>query len=126
MPNNNQIDNTSYYMLPSGRQLEDFIADNRLSFAEGSALKYMWRAGKKDGESREKDIRKAEHYVVFIARRTGAMTADVSERLRDLARRARAETRESVEASRITASLGAHSNAPKKSEKTFSGGPVGV
>ena len=48
--NNEQIDNTSYYRLPSGRQLEDFIAEHGLKFAEGSALKYLWRAGKKDGE----------------------------------------------------------------------------
>ena len=66
--NNEQIDNTDYYRLPSGRQLEDFIADHGLKFAEGSALKYLWRAGKKDGESAEKDRAKAEHFIRFIAK----------------------------------------------------------
>ena len=65
--NNEQIDNTSYYELPSGRQLEAFMAEHHLSFAEGSALKYLWRAGKKDGESAEKDRAKAEHFIRFIA-----------------------------------------------------------
>ena len=37
--NSNQIDNTSYYKLPCGKYLEDFIWSKRLSFALGSALK---------------------------------------------------------------------------------------
>lgn len=69
MKNNNQIDNTSYYTLPSGKQLEDFIYIKNLTFAAGSALKYLWRAGKKDGESKEKDLKKAEHYICFLARK---------------------------------------------------------
>jgi hypothetical protein len=52
--------------LPSGKQLEDFIHYKKLSFAEGSAVKYLWRAGKKDGESKEKDLKKAEHYLKFL------------------------------------------------------------
>ena len=66
MKNNNQIDNTSYYTLPSGKQLEDFIHTKNLTFGAGSALKYLWRAGKKDGESREKDISKAEWYEDYM------------------------------------------------------------
>jgi hypothetical protein len=77
MKNNNQIDNTSYYTLPSGRQLEDFIYSRRLNFAAGSALKYLWRAGKKDGESKEKDLKKAEHYIRFIASHTDGREHDV-------------------------------------------------
>ena len=65
--NCNQIDNTDYYRLPCGRYLEDYIHARGLSFAEGSALKYMWRAGKKDGESCVKDMAKCAHYVMFIA-----------------------------------------------------------
>ena len=68
VPNNNQIDNTSYYLLPCGRQLEDFIVWRRLDFAWGSALKYIWRAGKKDGESAQKDRMKADHYLRLISR----------------------------------------------------------
>lgn len=66
-PNNNQIDNTSYYLLPCGKYLEDFIHKKGLNFAEGSALKYLWRCGAKDGESAEKDTGKFQHYCKFLA-----------------------------------------------------------
>ncbi len=89
MSNNEQIDNTSYYRLPSGWQLEDFIAHNRLSFAEGSAVKYLWRAGKKDGESAEKDMAKAEHYISFVAGWDGVAEKAVRRRLMRLVREAR-------------------------------------
>lgn len=69
--NNNQIHNTSYYQLPSGRQLEDFIEDYSLSFAIGSAVKYLWRAGNKDGEPADKDRSKAEHFIALEAKRQG-------------------------------------------------------
>lgn len=68
-PNNEQIDNTSYYKLPCGKYLEDFIDEVCLSFAGGSALKYLWRAGKKDGESTSKDMDKCMHYCKFIAKK---------------------------------------------------------
>lgn len=68
--NNNQIDNTSYYRLPCGLQLEDFIWWERLDFATGSALKYRFRAGYKDGESAGKDLAKMNHYTAFLASRT--------------------------------------------------------
>ncbi len=69
MANNEQIDGTDYYRLPSGRQLEDFIADNQLSFALGSAVKYLFRAGRKDGESATKDRAKADHFIRFVSRK---------------------------------------------------------
>ena len=75
--NNRQIDKTDYYRLPCGRYLEDFIAWKGLSFAEGSALKYMWRAGLKDGEPTDKDLAKADHYIRFLARRGGVDEASV-------------------------------------------------
>lgn len=65
---NEQIDNTSYYSLPSGRFLEDFILEEGLNFAEGSALKYLWRAGHKKGESKEKDLAKFDHYCRYLCR----------------------------------------------------------
>lgn len=89
--NNNQIDNTDYYRLPSGRQLEDFMAARKLSFAEGSALKYLFRAGKKDGESTEKDRAKAEHYIRFIARYNGVDEFSVRNHLYNLLRIANGE-----------------------------------
>ena len=79
-PNNEQIDHTSYYALPSGRQLEDFIADRNLSFAMGSAVKYLYRAGKKDGEAKAKDLAKADHFIRFIAARSGRSLADTYDR----------------------------------------------
>ncbi len=65
MGNNNSINNTIYYKLPCGKFLEDFIYYKGLNFNMGSALKYRWRAGHKDGESREKDLAKCEHYIRF-------------------------------------------------------------
>lgn len=85
MANNEQINATSYYALPSGRQLEDFIFEWDLDFATGSALKYLWRAGRKDGESAAKDKAKAEHFIRFIARHTEDTDEDeVRENLRGL------------------------------------------
>ena len=75
--NSEQIDNTDYYRLPCGRYLEDFIAWACLDFAEGSALKYRWRAGKKDGETADKDMAKMAHYARFLARRGCVDEADV-------------------------------------------------
>ena len=67
--NNNQINNTDYYRLPCGRFLEDYIEQANLSFAMGSAVKYLWRAGNKDDEPRDKDVAKANHYIEFMANR---------------------------------------------------------
>ena len=67
MANNTQINKTSYYQLPCGMFLEDFIYSKGLNFNMGSALKYKWRAGHKDGESQEKDLAKCEHYICFEA-----------------------------------------------------------
>lgn len=86
--NNDQIDNTSYYRLPCGKYLEDFISYRGLDFAHGSALKYFWRAGTKDGESHEKDMSKCDHYVRFIADREGNIHANVRTRIGNLYREA--------------------------------------
>ena len=69
MNNNEVIDHPDYYRLPDGRDLEDFIFEHNLSFPIGSALKYTWRAGKKDGESAEKDLKKAQHYIDYLAKK---------------------------------------------------------
>lgn len=87
--NNEQIDSTDYYRLPCGRYLEDYIYVRGLSFAEGSALKYMWRAGKKDGEPIQKDMRKMHHYCEFIAREKDCATEDVAEYIESLEREAK-------------------------------------
>lgn len=64
---NLQISNTDYYRLPCGKYLEDFIYHKGLNFNMGSALKYLYRAGKKQGESDDKDRRKAAHYIEYEA-----------------------------------------------------------
>ena len=64
---NQQISNTDYYRLPCGKYLEDFIYYKGLNFNMGSALKYLYRAGKKQGESDDKDRRKAAHYIEYEA-----------------------------------------------------------
>lgn len=83
MANNEQIDNTDYYRLPCGRYLEDYIYAKEMNFAEGSALKYMWRAGKKDGESNVKDTRKLLHYCNFLANRFCVNRDDVADEIGD-------------------------------------------
>ena len=70
-PNNTQIDATTYYRLPCGKFLEDFIYYKQLNFNMGSAVKYKWRAGHKDGETAEKDLKKADHYINFEAKCRG-------------------------------------------------------
>ena len=76
--NNEQINETSYYRLPCGRFLEDFIWWKKLNFAEGSALKYQFRAGRKDGESMDKEFLKRGHYIDYIADRECRDFASVS------------------------------------------------
>jgi len=52
-----------HYKLPNGLQVIDLIEDWGLGFHAGNALKYMMRAGKKDGNSAEQDIDKAIWYL---------------------------------------------------------------
>lgn len=44
-------------------QVWDFIVDQRLEFLEGNVIKYICRAGSKDGESRLDDLLKARNYI---------------------------------------------------------------
>ena len=41
----------------------DVIEALELNFCLGNALKYLWRAGKKQGEAKEKDLKKALFYI---------------------------------------------------------------
>jgi len=50
-----------YTSHPSGVECVD-IAEH-LSFNLGNALKYVWRAGKKDPEKRQEDLDKARWYI---------------------------------------------------------------
>lgn len=84
MASNMQIDQTSYYRLPCGKYLEEFIYEKKLNFNMGSALKYLWRAGYKDGESLEKDLKKAEHYIRFEAACRGVEYPTVDDEVKTL------------------------------------------
>ena len=70
-PNNQQINRTSYYQLPCGLFLEDYIDYREMDFKWGSAVKYEYRAGAKDGEPEGKDRGKRNHYICEIAARDG-------------------------------------------------------
>ena len=41
----------------------DFIVSQKLGFLEGNVIKYITRAGAKDGESRLDDLLKAQAYI---------------------------------------------------------------
>lgn len=52
-----------YNIHPSGVEAITVAAHH--GFNVGSAIKYLWRAGLKDGENITKDLRKAMQYIEF-------------------------------------------------------------
>jgi hypothetical protein len=52
-----------YNQHPSGVECIDIIKHHNLCV--GTAIKYLWRQGLKDGEPSEKDLRKAIEYIQF-------------------------------------------------------------
>ena len=56
--------NPSHYQLPNGFQVIDLTS--QLGFCEGNIVKYVSRAGNKDGESRLDDLRKARYYLDLL------------------------------------------------------------
>ena len=53
-----------WYCLPAGAVVEDpysLSAALGLTLAEGHAIKYLWRGGKKPGESKLKSLKNARH-----------------------------------------------------------------
>lgn len=61
------LQENQHYQNQYGQQLKDFIIANDPEFwkivSNWSAIKYYIRAGKKDGESEEKDLGKCKDYV---------------------------------------------------------------
>ncbi len=53
--------NPDHYKLPCGIEANDVT--KHFGFNEGNVIKYVWRAGKKDGEDRLTDLRKALWYL---------------------------------------------------------------
>ena len=89
MASSEQINKTTYYQLPCGKFLEDFIYAKGLNFNMGSAVKYKWRAGNKDGESETKDLMKADHYIRFEAQCRGCSLQVVADEVDALLKEAR-------------------------------------
>lgn len=58
MQNKNLI-RPDYYKAENGLEVIDVIQAFDLDFCLGSTIKYVLRAGKKDKEAKEKDLRKA-------------------------------------------------------------------
>ena len=50
-----------HYKLPNG--LEAYDVTKHFDFAVGSCLKYLWRAGRKGGETKLDDLRKVRWYL---------------------------------------------------------------
>ena len=64
-----------YNSHPSG--IECIQIARHHSFAIGSAIKYLWRQGLKDGESNIKDLKKAIWYIIDEIQRLGENTDDI-------------------------------------------------
>ncbi len=69
-----QIDNVSHY---DGTACAEFIESLGLTRAWiAIAIKYLWRAGRKEGEAFEKDVAKAEWYLKRICEKAPAIVND--------------------------------------------------
>lgn len=63
-----EVEHPSHYQTEGGLECievmrEVFGEDAVRTFARLNAFKYLWRAGKKDGQSMEKDLAKAAYYL---------------------------------------------------------------
>lgn len=59
----------SHYVADNGTQVIDITS--QCGFVEGNAIKYLFRAGKKEGESRLDDLLKAKWYIDYALRKEG-------------------------------------------------------
>ena len=55
---------SDYYELDNGKQIVEYIYKYNLGFSYGNAAKYVCRAGRKEGNSAEKDSNKAIVYIM--------------------------------------------------------------
>ena len=55
-----------------------------MSFAKGNAVKYLWRAGKKDNNSEAQDIKKAMWYLADELNRLGALSDENMETIKGI------------------------------------------
>lgn len=62
--NNDSVNHPAHYT--QGKiECIDFIADKKLNFARGNAVKYIVRAGLKDPAKEIEDLRKAIFYIEY-------------------------------------------------------------
>lgn len=59
------ISNPAHYTEGRAYEPKDVIAEHDLNFYMGCVVKYISRAGRKDGSSRVEDLEKARQYAVF-------------------------------------------------------------
>ena len=74
---NDSVNHPNHYC--EGRRYEpwDVIVDWQLDYLTGSAVKYLSRAGRKDGESKEiEDLRKA---IAYIEKRIEVLKSRISD-----------------------------------------------
>lgn len=58
-----------HYISTDGLQPWDVISQFELDYWAGNVVKYMLRAGKKNGESTLKDLKKARNYIDYMIAR---------------------------------------------------------
>lgn len=58
---NDPVENPEHYILPNGNQLIDFL--EHLPYCRGAAIKYIFRAGKKDKSKEIEDLKKARWMI---------------------------------------------------------------
>lgn len=64
MRHNDAVNQPDHYTKhPSG--IECIEVTKHFNFCLGNAIKYIWRAGLKEGNSKEQDLRKAIKYLEF-------------------------------------------------------------
>lgn len=59
------ISNPKHYTEGRAYEPKDVIAEHELNFYMGCVVKYISRAGRKEGSSRVEDLEKARQYAVF-------------------------------------------------------------
>ena len=59
------ISNPAHYTEGRAYEPKDVIAEHDLNFYMGCVIKYISRAGRKDGASRIEDLEKARQYAIF-------------------------------------------------------------
>ena len=57
------VNHPKHYLKTSGHEVIDVIEAWDLGFCLGNAIKYIARAGRKDKEKRQEDLRKAIWYI---------------------------------------------------------------